>query len=172
MKAPDDSVSDNDPTRMRMRAFSADSTLAAIEVDDDRGGLYLRIVTLKDGSAVKTYRFDEASARSVWKKARRKHGLLERGPQTAAHPKLEALTLMGSDTADAVLVNVAKGERVVPYLRIRRLPEAAVAFKTLAFSPDGKRLVAIHTQTRVVGGRQISHDFFHAVPFKQYRLPF
>jgi len=167
-----DSVSADDPRTLKFRAFSKDSEVVALEVMDDRGGNFLEIRKLSDGAVVETRRLDPATAKSQWKKARRKHKLLAEAPKTASHPKDVELSLMGSDMPKWAVVNVAKGERVVPYYRIPRLDSAGVAFKTIAFSPDGKWIAVVHTQALMKAGAEVGHDFFHATKLKRLRLPF
>ena len=130
-----DSVSAANPRTLKFRAFSHDHTHVAVEVSDDRGGSFLEIRKLADGKVVKMYRLDPASQKRVWKTARKRHKLRSRAPKTAAHPKDDALTLMGVDRAKWAVASLSKGERVVPYLTIPRLDNAGLPSRRWRSAP-------------------------------------
>lgn len=149
--------------------------LIALDVGDDLMGSSYQIYDPAQQKAVKIHTYTTFTAPQQWNKVKRVHKIKPLDAASQQRPGGE-LVLLGSDRDGWVVIYLMKGERAVPYFRIPRLSDvdgtpADVRVKRLAWSPDGKYAVVIHTQA-VAKPRPWEGDFLHVFTVDPERLPF
>ena len=159
---------------LTLMGFGPDG-LIALDVGDDLMGSSYQIYDPAQQKPVKIYTYSTFTAPQQWNKVKRVHKFKPLDAASQQRPGGE-LVLLGSDRDGWVVIYLMKGERAVPYFRIPRLSDvdgtpADVRVKRLAWSPDGKYAVVIHTQG-VAKPRAWEGDFLHTFTVDSERLPF
>lgn len=167
-----------DPDRqrtIRLMGFSKDGSLVALAVGDDLMGSTYQIFDPAKQQVVKSYVYGAREADETWARVKRIHKLIELETASQRQPGSD-LVLLGGDTDDWVVVYIMKDDRTVPYFRIPRLVDvednpADVVVKRLAWTPDGRYAIVVHTQA-LKRPRPFETDFIHIVELEPRRLPF
>ncbi|TNF38312.1 MAG: hypothetical protein EP329_00885 [Deltaproteobacteria bacterium] len=149
--------------------------VVALDVKDDLAGSSYQIYDPAKQQVVKSYPYTAFTDKAQWRKAARVHEVEALGEASQRRPGGD-LVLLGGDTPGWVVVYVMKGERAIPYVRVPRLSDpdgdpADVRVKRLAWTPDGKYAVVVHTQG-LQDPRPWESDFLHVFALEAERLPF
>jgi len=159
---------------MKLLGFGSDDVVA-FEVGDDLAGSSYQVYDAAEQKILRSYPYTRFTADAQWRKVVRAHDVtpLEDASQRRS---ADELVLLGSDRDDWVVVYVMKGERAVPYFRVPRLKAddgalADVRVKRLAWTPDGRYAVVVHTQG-LRDPRPWESDFVHFFAVEDARLPF
>lgn len=167
-----------DPDRqrtIRLMGFSEDGSLVGLAVGDDLMGPSYQVYDPARAQVVKSYVYGAREADETWARVKRTHKLVDLETASQRQPGSD-LVLLGGDTDGWVVVYIMKGDRAVPYFRIPRLVDvdeqpADVSVKRLAWTPDGKHAIVVHTQA-LKRPRPFESDFIHVFELEPRRLPF
>ena len=159
---------------LTLMGFGPDG-LIALDVSDDLMGSAYQVYDATKQQVVKSYVYTSFTAPQQWNKVKRIHKITDLDGASQTRPGGD-LVLLGSDSDGWVVIYLMKGERAVPYFRIPRLVDeggapADVRVKRLAWSPDGRWAVVIHTQA-LKQPRPWEGDFLHVFAIQPERLPF
>lgn len=167
------------PTTERRRVIAlkgfGDAGLVAFDVEDDLMGPAYQVYDPAKQQVVRSYPYVSLTAAQQWKKVVRSHGIREIGAGSEQRPS-DGVTLVGAGAAGWVVFYAMKGERAVPVYRVPRLSDEAgdtadVRVTRLAWSPDGRWAVAVHSQALRQPRPWVS-DFLHAFEVPPGSLPF